>query len=120
VVHVVDRSDAAGNAGRSSAASRRYHKAILKDVTDLAERYEVQAKSLVRYAKAPDNTILKLAREGEFDLIILGVNRRPGDELFFGQVAAKVLEKSKCSTLVISGSANTSGESSNGSNGAGD
>jgi nucleotide-binding universal stress UspA family protein len=83
-------------------------------VVELAQRYEIEAKTVVRYAKVPENTILKLARENEFDLIVMGVNRRPGEELFFGRVAAKVLEKTKSSTLIISGTANTGGDHSNG------
>jgi Kef-type K+ transport system membrane component KefB/nucleotide-binding universal stress UspA family protein len=116
-VHVVDRGDASGNGGPSRAAARRFRQAILSDVTELAERYEVEAKTLVRYAKIPENTILKVARDGDFDLIVMGVNRRPGEELFFGHVAAKVLEKTKSSTLIVSGAATTGGEAAAGGNG---
>jgi hypothetical protein len=39
----------------------------------------------------------------------MGVNRRPGDSLFFGEAATAVLEKSDRSlVLVSSGGANTS------------
>jgi Kef-type K+ transport system membrane component KefB/nucleotide-binding universal stress UspA family protein len=109
VLHVVSRDNPSGE-----SRSRRYRKAILTDVVELAQRYEIEAKTVVRYAKVPENTILKLARENEFDLIVMGVNRRPGEELFFGRVAAKVLEKTKSSTLIISGTANTGGDHSNG------
>jgi hypothetical protein len=33
---------------------------------------------------APDDAILAEAKKGGYDLIIMGVNRRPGEKLFFG------------------------------------
>jgi Kef-type K+ transport system membrane component KefB/nucleotide-binding universal stress UspA family protein len=116
-LHIVDRDEPSGNGAGSRSAARRSRQAILNDVAELAERYQVEAKTLVRYAKVPENTILKLARDGDFDLIVMGVNRRPGDELFFGHVAAKVLEKTKTSALMISGAATTGGDSASANGG---
>ena len=44
---------------------------------------------------APDQAILREASRG-YDLVVLGVSRRPGDMLFFGNTAA-VLERSPTS-----------------------
>ncbi|MGZ3327227.1 MAG: universal stress protein [Xanthobacteraceae bacterium] len=41
--------------------------------------------------------MLTEAKEAQHDLIIMGVSRRPGDRLFFGETAAAVLEKSPAS-----------------------
>ena len=41
-----------------------------------------------------------LAERG-YDLVVLSVNRRPGDLLFFGNTAAAVLEKSPTSNLLV-------------------
>jgi nucleotide-binding universal stress UspA family protein len=41
-----------------------------------------------------------LAERG-YDLVVLSVNRRPGDLLFFGNTAAAVLEKSPTSNLFV-------------------
>jgi nucleotide-binding universal stress UspA family protein len=41
-----------------------------------------------------------LAERG-YDLVVLSVNRRPGDLLFFGKTAAAVLEKSPTSNLFV-------------------
>ena len=45
---------------------------------------------------APDQAILREASRG-YDLVVLGVSRRPGDMLFFGNTAAAVLERSPTS-----------------------
>jgi nucleotide-binding universal stress UspA family protein len=49
---------------------------------------------------APDEAILREAARG-YDLTVLGVSRRPGDVLFFGNTAAAVLERSPTSNLFI-------------------
>lgn len=49
---------------------------------------------------APDEAILREAGRG-YDLVVLGVSRRPGDMLFFGNSAAAVLERSPTSILFV-------------------
>jgi nucleotide-binding universal stress UspA family protein len=51
---------------------------------------------------APENAILRQARLGHYNLIVMGVGRPAGDTLFFGKVAAAVLEHSDCSILFVS------------------
>ena len=81
--------------------ARRQEQAILKDIVEIADRYDVEAKTAVRADTAPDAAILTEAKKGGHDLIIMGVNRRPGDKLFFGDTAAAVLEKSSASILFV-------------------
>ncbi len=88
------------------SATRRYEEAVLKDFVDLSERYDTPAQTSVSVNVAPDDAIVWRARDGRFDLIVMGVNRHLGDTLFFGNVAAAVLEKSKASVLLVSGGAN--------------
>jgi nucleotide-binding universal stress UspA family protein len=76
--------------------------AILKDVVALAERYNAQIRTAICAADAAEKVILKEAGGGRYDLIVMGVNRRPGATLFFGEVAASILEKSKASVLLVS------------------
>ena len=47
-----------------------------------------------------DEAISREAGRG-YDLVILGVSRRPGDMLFFGNTAAVVLERSPTSILFV-------------------
>jgi nucleotide-binding universal stress UspA family protein len=49
---------------------------------------------------APDEAILHEAKRG-YDLAVLGVSRRPGDVLLFGNTAAAVLERSPTSILFL-------------------
>ena len=87
---------------RRGTPSRRYEEAILKDVVALAERYGTEAKTSLQIDVAPEEAILRKARSGRHNLIVMGVNRRPGHTLFFGNVAAAILQQSKASILFIS------------------
>jgi nucleotide-binding universal stress UspA family protein len=88
--------------GQRASPLRRYEDAILKDVVALAERYDTEARTALKVDVAPDEAILRKARSGRHNLIIMGVNRRPGDTLFFGNVAAVILREAKASILFIS------------------
>ncbi len=76
--------------------------AILKDVVELADRYDVPVRTAIRAQAPPDEAILNQAKRGRHNLIVMGVNRRPGERLFFGNVAATVLQESKASVLLVS------------------
>jgi hypothetical protein len=38
---------------------------------------------------------------GNYNLLVLGVSPRPGEELSFGQVAAELLDRAECSVLFV-------------------
>ncbi|HWN53278.1 MAG TPA: cation:proton antiporter [Xanthobacteraceae bacterium] len=88
---------------RRSSASRRNEEAVLKEVTELADRYDVKVRTAMRVDVAAEDAIRKEARRGDYDLVILGVTRRPGETLSFGNMAAAVLESSDISVLFIAG-----------------
>ena len=67
----------------------------------MADRYDVTIKTAVHADVAPDEAILAEAKKVKHDLIIMGVSRRPGDKLFFGDTAAAVLERSPGSIVFI-------------------
>jgi nucleotide-binding universal stress UspA family protein len=79
----------------------RREDAILKDAIALAEGYEGLVRPAMRTDLPPAEAILREAHKRHFDLIVMGVNRRPGEALYFGAVAAAVLQKSKASVLFI-------------------
>ena len=93
-------------------STRRREEGILKDFVELSERYGISARTSVRMDEPPQDVILHQARSGQFDLIVLGVNRRAGEELYFGKVATAVLDNSTISVLLVSGGS-TAGVSSN-------
>jgi nucleotide-binding universal stress UspA family protein len=99
----VTRTAAPGGNGKGASrkrATRRGEKAALKEIAALAERYEVKVRSTTRVNLAPDEAILREAKRG-YDLIVLGVTRRPGDTLFFGNTAASVLDRAKTWNLFV-------------------
>jgi Kef-type K+ transport system membrane component KefB/nucleotide-binding universal stress UspA family protein len=79
---------------------RRNELGVLKDIAALAERYDVPLRNTTRADMAPDQAILREAGRG-YDLVVLGVSRRPGGMLFFGNTAAAVLERSPTSILFV-------------------
>jgi Kef-type K+ transport system membrane component KefB/nucleotide-binding universal stress UspA family protein len=100
VTRTAARSGGNGKGASRKRAARRSEIAALKDIAALAERYEVKVRSTTRVNLAPDEAILREAKRG-YDLIVLGVNRRPGDILFFGNTAASVLDRSKTWNLFV-------------------
>jgi nucleotide-binding universal stress UspA family protein len=97
------------NTGGSSAGTRRrpgfrareQEQAIIKEIVEMADRYGVTIKTAVHSDVAPDEAILAEARMGKHDLIVMGVSRRPGDKLFFGDTAAAVLERAPASVMFV-------------------
>ncbi len=87
---------------RGGVRGRRQEQAILKEIVQMADRYDVKVRTAVHSDVAPDEAILAQAKKGRHDLIVMGVQRRPGDKLFFGDTAAAVFEKSPASLLFLS------------------
>jgi nucleotide-binding universal stress UspA family protein len=84
---------------RRGAAMRRNEEAVLKDIADLADRYDARLRTALRVDVAAEDAILKEADRGGYDLVVLGVTRRPGETLFLGNMAAAVLEH--CNTAIL-------------------
>jgi nucleotide-binding universal stress UspA family protein len=85
---------------RGFRASRR-EQAIVKEIVEIANRYDVTTATVMRADVAPDDAILFEAKTRAHNLIIMGVGRRPGDKLFFGDTAATVFEKSPASIVFV-------------------
>ena len=73
----------------------------MKDIVEIADRHDVTANTEIRVDLAPRDAILTEANKRGHDLIVMGVSRRSGDKLFFGDTAAGVLEKSPGSILFV-------------------
>jgi len=80
-------------------AMRRSEEAVLKDIVELADRYDARVRTALRVDTAAADAILEEATRGSYDLIVLGVARRAGETLFFGNTAAAVLER--CDTAIL-------------------
>jgi K+:H+ antiporter len=81
--------------------SRRYEEAILKDITKLAESYDLDLRTAVRANLAAEDAIIKELSRKQYNLVVVGAGRRPGEKLFFGETAAALLEKSGRSLLFV-------------------
>jgi nucleotide-binding universal stress UspA family protein len=79
--------------------------AFLKDLVALAERHNTDMSTMIRADLAPDEAIQREAKRGGYNLIVMGVNRRAGEALYFGAVPGKVLQKSKASLLFLAAAA---------------
>jgi nucleotide-binding universal stress UspA family protein len=100
VLYVAVRT-ATRRGARRGIRTRRHEEAILKDIVAIADGYNMSIRTAVVAERAADEAIL-----GEFDrrnhnLVVMGVGRRPGDKLFFGDTASALLEKSKRSLLFV-------------------
>ena len=80
----------------------RQEQAILKDIVELADQYGQQVKTTVHNNVPVENAILQTLKRGKHNLVVMGVSRRAGDKLFFGNTVAAVLEKTPTSILLVS------------------
>jgi nucleotide-binding universal stress UspA family protein len=80
--------------------TRVREESVLKDMTELGERYDVRVTTRISPRAAAADVILKEGRRG-FALVAMGVSARPGEELFFGATATQVLEGWKAPILLL-------------------
>jgi Kef-type K+ transport system membrane component KefB/nucleotide-binding universal stress UspA family protein len=79
---------------------RRSEEAVLKDTSLLAARYRVRLATQIESHDLTDAPILKEALK-RHDLIVMGVSRRAGDGLFFGNTASALLKKWRGAILFV-------------------
>ena len=87
--------------GTRTTRTKQMADAVLKDIVKLGETYDVEAAAALRAEKDADDAILKEAAKRRHNLIVIGVERRPGKELFLGETATAVLEKSDRSIVFV-------------------
>lgn len=75
---------------------------VLKDASALAEEHGAEARTVVTSDLAPEEAILRYARRARYDLVVMGVSRRPGDRLYFGEGVEALLQKLDRSILLVS------------------
>jgi nucleotide-binding universal stress UspA family protein len=83
-------------------ATRVHEESVLKEIVELADLNGTPIRTALRLNVAPEDAILRQARLGDYDLIVMGVGRPAGETLFFGKVAPAVLENSQHSILLVS------------------
>jgi Kef-type K+ transport system membrane component KefB/nucleotide-binding universal stress UspA family protein len=83
------------------ARARRQERAILDDVKNLAGLYGRRVETAVRADVAPDRAVVAAAGHERHNLIVMGVSRRPGRQLFFGETAAGIFKDTPISVLFV-------------------
>ena len=86
---------------RRGIRTRRHEEAILKDIVAIADGYNMSIRTSVVAERAADEAILSELERRNHNLVVMGVGRRPGDKLFFGDTASALLEKSDRSLLFV-------------------
>ena len=76
---------------------------VLKEAVELAEHFQVEARSVIRRGMSVTEAILGELGRRRHGLVVLGVRDRSGEGLEFGEVAADLLARSPASLLMISG-----------------
>ena len=75
--------------------------AVLKEFIALAERHGVPARTLVRRNGAVETFILAELAKGNHNLLVLGVSRRSGEGLFFGNSVKALVRQSPVSLMFL-------------------
>jgi Kef-type K+ transport system membrane component KefB/nucleotide-binding universal stress UspA family protein len=100
VLYVAVRT--AGKQGaRRGSRTRRHEEAILKDVVAIADGHNISIRTAVLANNAADEAILNETVRRKNNMIVMGVGRRPGEKLFFGDTASSLLEEAECSLLFV-------------------
>lgn len=92
---------AVGSGKRGPRRNRRNEEAILKDIVAIADGYNMNVRTAVVAENAADKAILADAKKRKTNLVVMGVGRRPGEKLFFGETAASLLQNAECSLLFV-------------------
>jgi nucleotide-binding universal stress UspA family protein len=81
--------------------TRQHEEAILKDIVEIAGSYNTSIRTAVLADDVAEDAILKETERRKHNLIVLGVGRRPGEKLFFGDTATALLADAECSLLFV-------------------
>jgi len=90
-----------GKRGRRPLRNRRQEEAILSDIVTIADGYNMSIRTAVLSDTTTDAAIVTEAKRRKNNLIVMGVARRPGEKLFFGDTAAALLRDAECSLLFV-------------------
>jgi nucleotide-binding universal stress UspA family protein len=86
---------------RNKPRLRRETKVVTDEIERISRHLKAKVKIAVRSEAAAEDAILQTIERGKHDLVVMGVSRRPGEALAFGDVADALLKKAKCSLLFV-------------------
>ena len=91
-----------GRTAENQRQRKREAEAVVKEINDIAKYHKTKVNSTVRTDVSAEDAILQAVERDSHELIVMGVSRRPGEFLAFGDVALALLKKAKCSLLFVS------------------
>ncbi|HEX8078046.1 MAG TPA: cation:proton antiporter [Chthoniobacterales bacterium] len=86
---------------RRLTSFRLNEETILREIAQLAEGLGATVRTAARVGIAAEDAIMRQARLGRHDMIVMGVARRPGQAIAFGLVAETVLDASDRSVVFV-------------------
>jgi nucleotide-binding universal stress UspA family protein len=90
-----------GKAAKNRRAVRREIQAVADEIKRVGKYLGAKIKTSVRTDDDAGTAILRASERDKSDLVAMGVSRRPGDRLSFGDIADTLLRDAKCSLLFI-------------------
>jgi len=98
------------------AKNKRRHRQEAETLADeikrIADHHATTVRTAVRIDVSAEEAILQAVERGKHNMIVMGVSRRPGDTLSFGDIANALLKSAKCSVVFISPQARAAAKSS--------
>ena len=90
-----------GKAARNRRAVRREIQAVTDEIKRVGKYLGAKIRTSVRTDDDAGAAILRASERDKSDLVAMGVSRRPGDRLSFGDMADTLLRDARCSLLFI-------------------
>jgi nucleotide-binding universal stress UspA family protein len=87
---------------RSRLSLADHEEAILRDIVHLADLEGIAIRTRQRAHAQPEEAILEEVTGGSYNLVLIGVSRRPGDALFFGNTPKAVVDRCPVSVMLLS------------------
>jgi nucleotide-binding universal stress UspA family protein len=101
VLYVSPSGRRGGRVTGSLTGLLRSEESILRDIAMLGDRSGATVKTAVLAGIPPERAILRFTRTPRHDLIVMGVDRHPGESLSFGPVADSVLARTTRPVLFV-------------------
>lgn len=103
VVHVVPLMDGEELGPRNQELATSFGQSIVDNHADLARKLGIDVDTQVLEHVSPEAAIVELARQGNYDVVFMGINFRPsGGTAFLGHRAERIMRSAPCATVVLS------------------
>jgi Kef-type K+ transport system membrane component KefB/nucleotide-binding universal stress UspA family protein len=82
-------------------APRGYADAVVREIAAIGEHYGIEVRGEIRQSGSVRNAVLRALARGPYNLLVMGVSPRPGEQLFLGEMAAEMLARAGTSLLFV-------------------